>query len=221
MGDDILDCAASVFEVLAKLAPEHRDVLRSQGRAVEIPAGSFLFRPGDRCEGLGFVVDGCIKVSVLSAGGREMVLYRVRPGESCTVTASCLVSDRPFAAQGVAEETVTALAVPRPVFDAFFESSPVFRRFVLEIFSGRITHLMELVNEVAFNKLDQRLASRLIELGPVVSMSHQQLADELGTSREIVSRILESFADAGGVTLGRRRIAVERPELLGVLSSPR
>ena len=214
MSADILERAAAAFEVLARLAPEHRDLVRSQGRTVEMPAGGYLFRPGDRCEGLGFVVEGSVKVSVLSESGREMVLYRVRPGESCTVTASCLVSDTLFAAQGVAEESVTALAMPRPVFDALFESSPVFRRFVLEIFSGRITLLMELVNEVAFNKLDRRLGARLLELGPVVSMSHQELAEELGTTREIVSRILESLADAGAVSLGRRRITVVNRERL-------
>ena len=124
------------------------------------------------------------------------------------------MSDTLFAAQGVAEESVTALAMPRPVFDALFEGSPVFRRFVLEIFSGRITLLMELVNEVAFNKLDRRLGARLLELGPVVSMSHQELAEELGTTREIVSRILESLADAGAVSLGRRRITVVNRERL-------
>lgn len=221
MGGHILDRASESFEVLAQLEPVHRQLVLTQGRRVEMPAGKYLFRPGDRCDGLGFVVEGSIKVSVLSEAGREMVLYRVRPGESCTVTASCLVSDTPFAAQGVAEEAVTALAVPKPVFDALFEASPVFRRFVLEIFSGRIAHLMELVNEVAFNKLDQRLAARLLELGPVVAMSHQELADELGTSREIVSRILESFADAGAVSLGRRRIEVESAELLAGLTAPR
>ena len=117
------------------------------------------------------------------------------------------------------EEPLTAVAIPREFFSRFVERSGVFQEFVLEIFSSRVNHLMELVHEVAFNKLDQRLASRLLDLGPVVTMSHQELAAELGTSREIVSRILESLADEGAVTLGRRRISLDRPELLKVRRS--
>jgi CRP/FNR family transcriptional regulator len=142
------------------------------------------------------------------------VLYRVRPGESCTVTVSCLVSGSPYPATGLVERDLTALAISRSAFRDLVDRSPVFRRFVLEIFSARMTHLMELVHEVAFNKLDQRLASRLLELGPEVGMSHSELADELGTSRVIVSRILESFADEGLVSLGRRLVSVEDPDRL-------
>ena len=169
-------------------------------------AGSWLFRLGDRCEGFGFVLDGSIKVSISSESGREMVLYRVRPGESCTVTVSCLVNDSPYPAEGVAETELEAVSIPRALFGVLVESSQEFRQFVLEIFSSRVNHLMELVNEVAFNKLDRRLASKLLELGPVVTMTHQELAGELGTSREMVSRLLENFADQGLVTLGRKRV---------------
>ena len=102
-----------------------------------------------------------------------------------------------------------------PTAWTMLEQSPIFRSFVLEIFSGRITHLMELVHEVAFNKLDRRLGRRLLELGPVVNLTHQEMADELGTSREIISRILESFADEGAVSLGRKKIVVEDPLALG------
>lgn len=178
-----------------------------------MPSGSWLFRLGDRCEGFGFVIDGCVKVCISSESGREMVLYRVRPGESCTVTVSCLINDRPYPAEGVAEGPLEAVSIPRGLFNDLVGASAVFRQFVLEIFSTRVNSLMELVNEVAFNKLDQRLASRLLELGPVVEMTHQELAGELGTTREMVSRLLENFADQGLVTLGRKRIAIEDPSV--------
>jgi CRP/FNR family transcriptional regulator len=146
--------------------------------------------------------------------GRGLVLYRVGPGESCTVTMSCLISNSPYPATGVVETELQAVVVPKAAFNRQMERSRVFRNFVLEIFSARVVHLMELINQVAFNKLDQRLAGRLLELGPVITMSHQELAEELGTKREIVSRILESLADEGAVLLGRRRIEVTRSELL-------
>jgi len=97
----------------------------------------------------------------------------------------------------------------RSLFNDLVDGSRVFRQFVLEIFSAKVNHLMVLINEVAFNKLHQRLGARLLELGPVVTMTHQELAGELGTSREIVSRLLQNFADEGLVTLGRKRIAIE------------
>lgn len=210
---EFFDRAREVFGVLDRLEPEALERVRLGGQEVRMPAGSWLFRLGDRCEGFGFVVDGCVKVSISSEAGREMVLYRVRPGESCTVTVSCLVNDRPYPADGVAEGELEAVTIPRALFNELVESSTVFRRFVLEIFSTRVTSLMELVNEVSFNKLDRRLAARLVELGPVVSMTHHELATELGTSREMVSRLLENFADQGLVALGRKRIEIEDPDL--------
>jgi CRP/FNR family transcriptional regulator len=211
---DVLARARRAFSLLDGLEPT---VLESFARAageIRLPAGEIMFRPGDGCDAFGFVVDGRVKVGLLSEQGRELVLYRVRPGESCTVTVSCLVSDRPYPALGVVEEDLTALAIPRAAFSDLVDRSPVFRAFVLGIFSARVTHLMALVHEVAFNKLDQRLAARLLELGPVVEMSHGERASELGTSREIVSRLLESLADDGAVSLGRRRIEVSSPALL-------
>lgn len=219
LNPEFFERARATFGVLDRLDPELLERVRAGGQEVRLPSESWLFRLGDRCEGFGFVTDGCVKVSISSDSGREMVLYRVRPGESCTVTVSCLVNDRPYPAEGIAEGALEAISIPRALFNDLVEESPVFRRFVLEIFSTRVNSLMELVNEVAFNKLDQRLASRLVELGPVVTMTHQELAGELGTTREMVSRLLENFADRRLVTLGRKRIEIEDPhqfdELLG------
>jgi CRP/FNR family transcriptional regulator len=202
------DRARATFDVLERLEPESLEKVRARGEEVRMPSNSWLFRMGDRCEGFGFVIDGCIKVCMSSETGREMVLYRVRPGESCTVTVSCLINDQSYPAEGITEGPLEAVSIPRTLFDDLIAQSAVFRKFVLEIFSTRVNYLMELVNEVAFNKLDQRLAARLLELGPVVTMTHQELAGELGTTREIVSRLLEDFADQGIVTLGRKRIEI-------------
>mgnify|MGYP001827996494 FL=1 len=214
LNPEFFNRARAAFAVLDRLEPEALDRVRTGGQEVQMASGNWLFRLGDRCEGFGFVIDGCVKVSISSETGREMVLYRVRPGESCTVTVSCLINDRPYPAEGITEGPLVALSIPRGLFNDLIGTSVVFRKFVLEIFSTRINSLMELVNEVAFNKLDQRLASRLIELGPVVTMTHQELAGELGTSREMVSRLLENFADQGLVTLGRKRIEIEDPRLI-------
>jgi CRP/FNR family transcriptional regulator len=214
LNPDFLDRARGTFGVLDRLEPALLDHVQAGGQEVRMPSGSWLFRLGDPCEGFGFVVDGSVKVSVSSDSGREMVLYRVRPGESCTVTVSCLVNNRSYPAEGIAEGELAAISIPRALFNELVEQSPVFRQFVLEVFGTRVNHLMELINEVAFNKLDQRLASRLLELGPVVTMTHQEIAGELGTSREMVSRLLENFADQGLVTLGRKRIEIADPSVI-------
>jgi CRP/FNR family transcriptional regulator len=206
--------AATTFPVLAELDGDHRRAVVSEGSEVRFDGGSLLFDVGQECEGLGLVLEGSVRVSCLSGGGREIVLYRVRPGETCTITVSCLVSERPFAARGVVEQPTTGLFVPSGTFRRLLRDSNPFRTFVLGIFTARIDHLMELVNEVAFNRLDVRIAARLLELGPVLRMTHQELADEVGSTREMVSRILESFADRGLVTLGRRRIEVRDAEAL-------
>jgi len=218
---ELFERARKAFGVLQHLEPELVERVVLQGTEVRMPEGEKMFHPGDSCDGFGFIVEGSIKVGMSSESGRELVLYRVRPGESCTVTVSCLVNDTPYPASGVVEEALTGVSVPKGLFNELIERSPVFRRFVLEIFSIRTALLLELVNQVAFNKLDQRLAARLLELGPVVAMTHQQLADELGTTREIVSRILESFADQGAVCLERKRISVEDSGLLETYSGAR
>ena len=211
---DFLDRGRGAFAVLARLEPTFVDRLRAEGDGVTLPERTELFRAGDRCEGFGFVLDGSVKVSVLSASGREMVLYRVGRGQSCTVTVSCLINNAPYPATGIVEDSLSAISIPRSLFIELVDGSRVFRQFVLEIFSAKVNHLMVLINEVAFNKLDQRLGARLLELGPVIAMTHQELAGELGTTREIVSRLLENLADQGVVTLGRKRIAIEDPALL-------
>jgi CRP/FNR family transcriptional regulator len=202
------------FAVLGRLSPHHRQLISSRGSMLTIESGRPLFETGDRCEGLGLVVSGCVRVSCISEGGRELVLYRVRAGETCTITASCLLTERTFPAIGTIEQDLIALFIPTEGFRTLLAESPPFRDFVFTIFTSRVDHLMELVNEVAFNRLDTRIASRLLELGPVVRMTHQQLAAEVGSTREMASRILESLADRGLLHLGRKRIEIVDAEAL-------
>jgi len=198
----------SFFSVLAGLSAGHRRLVADTGSCVQGERGATMFTVGDPCIGLTLLIDGCVRVSCVSAAGRELVLYRVRAGESCTINARCLIANEPYPATGVFEEETTALIVSKDTFHHLVGTSDVFRAFVLEIFTAQIDHLMQLVNHVAFEKLDVRIASRLIDLGPVVTKTHQELADEVGSSREMVSRILESFADQGLVSLGRKRIEI-------------
>ena len=205
---ELVELVRRRFAALDRLAPQELETLTAGAVELRRPAGDYIFRCGEGCDGLALLVEGRVRVSLTSAAGRELVLYRVRPGETCVVTANCLVNQTRFPADGQVERAIHALAVPRPAFERLVDTSEAFRAFVFEIFGQRVTDLMELVNEVAFRRLDERLAARLLELGPTVTMSHQELASELGTTREMVSRLLETFAASGAVNLSRRRVDV-------------
>ena len=187
-----------------------------------VPAGTLLFDAGNACQALPLIISGSIRVFKRAENGREISLYRVNPGELCIVTVSCLLGGDSYPATGVSETEVTALALPRPLFLALTESLPSFRQAVFHLFGERITGLMQLVEEIAFRKLDQRLAGLLAARAPLLRGSHQQLADELGSVREIVSRLLKQFEDQGWIRLGREKIEVLDADALGDFSiSPR
>ena len=144
-----------------------------------------------------------------SASGRELMLYRVAPGGSCIITSSCLLGHSDYNARGIAETPLRLLLVPAPAFAQLMLDHPPFRDFVFHLFAERIAELMQLVEEVAFTRLDQRLARLILAQDrAVLNVTHQQLADELGSVREIVSRLLKGFAEQGLVALGREQLTV-------------
>jgi CRP/FNR family transcriptional regulator len=147
-------------------------------------------------------------VTKTSPSGREIVLYRVSPGEACILSGGCLLSDTDYAANGTAETDVTLLRIPPHLFQQLMLQYPPFRRFVFDMYGARLAEMMELIEEVAFRKLDTRLARLLVQRGPVVHATHQNLADELGSVRVFVSRLLRNFEERGWVRLERERINV-------------
>jgi CRP/FNR family transcriptional regulator len=131
----------------------------------------------------------------------------VLPGESCIISSSCLLGHMDYNARGMTEGETTLGLLPRPFFDELMAEA-VFRDFVFHLFSERVADLMQLVEEVAFRKLDQRLAGLLLGKGKLVHATHQQLADELGSVREMISRLLKGFATQGLVKLGREQVEI-------------
>ncbi|MGB8250895.1 MAG: Crp/Fnr family transcriptional regulator, partial [Azonexus sp.] len=143
------------------------------------------------------------------ASGRELMLYRVTPGGSCIITSSCLLGHSDYNARGIAESPLSLLLMPASVFGQLMLDHTPFRDFVFHLFAERIGELMQLVEEVAFARLDQRLAKLLVARNDAtLNITHQQLADELGSVREIVSRLLKGFAAQGLVSLGREQLTI-------------
>lgn len=199
---------------LTSLPAAELETVARQAIAMTAPAGALLFDTGHACQALPLVLSGSIRVFKRAESGREISLYRVRQGELCIVTISCLLGSDAYPATGVAETEVTAIALPRPLFLRLTETHPPFRQAVFHLFAERLSGLMQLVEEVSFRKLDQRLAALLVTRAPLIQGSHQQLADELGSVREIVSRLLKQFEEQGWLSLGRERVEVLAPDAL-------
>ena len=210
MNPDIGKTAREVRELYPALAGLDDAALGSvleHAQVVHLPAGTSLFGEGSPCRQFPLVLEGSIRVAKASEG-RELQLYRVTPGESCVLTGGCLVGGRDYPANGVVERDARLVVLPKPVFDQLLGSHAPFRQYVFSLFAERLTDLMALVEAVAFHKLDRRLAAALLGRGRIVALTHQQLADELGSVREIVTRVLRGFADQGWVQSTRGAIEV-------------
>jgi CRP/FNR family transcriptional regulator len=202
----LIDRLLPLYPVLIELPADLRSrVLRDESRLLNAPAGSVLFDEGAPCQGFPLLLSGEIRVARGSPQGRALELYRVTPGELCVASTSCLFGQAPLVAHGVAVSACELLALSPHGFEQWVEFEP-FRRFVMGIFADRLADLMSLAEAVAFQRLDQRLAAALLGHGPSIQATHQSLADELGTVREIVTRLLKRFERSGWVQLRRERI---------------
>jgi CRP/FNR family transcriptional regulator len=196
------------YPMLQELAVAELEAMLSAARLLQFPAGTVMFDENQPCQGFPLLLSGSLRVIKSAANGRELQLYRVITGESCILTSSCLLGDTRYQARGIVEEPLEMVLLPAAAFHVLLGSNDAFRRYVFHLFTERLTGLMELVTAVAFQKLDQRLAVLLVGKSGTLHVTHQALADELGSAREMVSRLLKGFAEQGWVKLGREQITV-------------
>lgn len=189
-------------------------------RTVDVPAGTRLFAHGTDCTHFVRLRAGQVRVQTVSPQGREIVLYRVHPGESCIMTNACLMSHRAYAAEGVAETGCTLEMLSQGDFDRLMQQSAAFRQWLFASCGERLVELMLLFENVAFQRIDIRLAARLLETGQdSLALTHQQLAADLGSSREVISRQLKEFERRGWLRLGRASLEVLDPQALRTLAN--
>jgi CRP/FNR family transcriptional regulator len=205
--DNIETELRGLYPALDSLEKSRLEAVLERAQVLSLPAGTPLFGEGSVCRQFPLVLEGSIRVAKVGEG-RELQLYRVTRGESCVLTSSCLVGGRDYPATGMVESDVRLVVLPKLVFEELMASHAPFRQYVFGLFAERLTDLMGLVEAVAFHKLDRRVASALLGHGRVVETTHQQVADSVGSVREIVTRVLRSFADQGLVKLGRGSIEV-------------
>lgn len=204
----------SLYPALAELPTQLRDdTLARHAQAVTVPAGQLLFDEGSPCQGFPMLLSGEVRVARGAPSGRSLELYRVVPGELCVASTAGLFGQSLLMAHGVTVQA-TELVVLSPAGFERWTAEPGFRRFVFGLFADRLGDLMALAEAVAFQRLDQRLASALLGHGSVVLGTQQALADELGTVREIVTRLLKRFERSGWVAIGRERVEILDPAAL-------
>ena len=175
-----------------------------------IPAGKQIYSEGDDCSAIAFVLSGEIRVFKTGQTGREITLYEIGPGETCILNASCILSGRSYPANAVALTDVDVFLVPSAAFRRLVDEHEQMRDFVFTLLSRRLSDVMELVEEVAFGRMDERLMEYLIEKSAdgKLETTHQKIAGDLGTSREVVSRLLKDLERKKTVRLSRNSISL-------------
>lgn len=191
---------------LAGLGESGAAALFGAAAVVHLDAGDTVFHAGAECRHFLIITQGSVRVTLNALSGRSVTLYRLEPGDTCVLTTSCLMSSRRYPAEARTETPVAALAMGRSTFDRGLEESAPFRRFVLDSFSRRLAGVIERMESVALTPVEARLAALLLALGRgngEVAITHQSLAEELGTAREVISRHLKRLEGAGMLSLGR------------------
>jgi CRP/FNR family transcriptional regulator, anaerobic regulatory protein len=188
---------------------------------VKVPPGTVIFERGGACSGVALVGDGSVRVYVSSESGREVTLYHVGPGGTCPVNLLSTLLDKAAPARAVVETSLEALMLPGALFRSWMDTQPVARRFVLDAMSDRLIDIMQQVQEITFGKLDRRLIEFLTarferseQHPPELHATHEQIASELSTAREVVSRLLREFERTGALDLGRGCVTLRDKNLL-------
>jgi CRP/FNR family transcriptional regulator len=206
--------------------PELQRAIIEAATVVHLEAGTYFLREGDSCAHFAILVSGKIRVFKLAESGQEITLYHVGAGDICPLNVACILSDRPVPAMARIEEDVEAVIVPAGTFRLWMAEHESLRTFVFQMFASRLGEVMSLVEEVAFRRMDQRLARRLEELileeggtRGSVEITHAEIAADLGTAREVVSRLLKEFERLGAISLSRGRIGLRDAAVLHKIAS--
>ncbi|MCK4834554.1 MAG: Crp/Fnr family transcriptional regulator [Gammaproteobacteria bacterium] len=208
---------------LEKTADDTVRLLFDNASVISLPEDSTVFHQGDACSNYLIILDGKVKVFTRAENGREILLYRLFTGDACVLTTSCLFGKKNYPAEGKTETPVTALAIPATQFNNALQQSTTFREMVFSAFSSHLSDLITLVEEVAFGKIDVRLAKHLLSQcdddNTLVS-THQNIATELGSAREVISRQLKELESKDYIIINRGNIKIVNQTALEAIANP-
>jgi CRP/FNR family transcriptional regulator len=202
---------ARALPLLQRADPQLAREFRQAAFFSRIPAGRDVFVEGDRADAIALLLSGVVRVYKISETGREITLYRFGLGESCILTANAILSRQSFPAIATVEQEAEAVMIPADAFRDWVRRYDLWREFIFDLLSQRLASVMEIVDEVAFHRMDTRLASFLLERSRIqnpIRITHQEIAAELGSSREVISRLLEDFAGQGIIRAARGAVEI-------------
>ncbi|GAB4334866.1 MAG: Crp/Fnr family transcriptional regulator [Desulfobulbaceae bacterium] len=208
------DELTGLFPFLRRVGPSSMEGIIREGTVRTLPVASRIYWEGDACTHIAFVLDGEIRVFKTADSGREITLYEIGPGETCILNASCIFSGKGYPAEAVSLTEVRILLLPATIFRECVNTDEAFRSFVFSLLSDRLATMFALIEEVVFGNLEARLLEYLVEKSEdnVLRATHLAVANDLGTSREVVSRLLKDLERRGRVRLARNRITlVDQP----------
>lgn len=208
---------ASLYPVLSQLPASLQHAFADGSFPVQAEADAILFDVDATIQSFLLLTEGSVRV-IWPGHERELLLYRVQPGSCCVISICHLLGNTRYRARAQVESAIRGIALPQPLFQAMLEQSPSFSLFILNIFSDRYTQVLELLERVTSMRLDGRLARLLAYRGPVIRTTHLELADELGSVREVISRILKDFEARGFIKLERGLIEVLDQDMLQKIS---
>jgi len=206
--------------ILQQAEPQFVRKFQQVATIAKIPAGHDVFLEGDRVDAIALLISGVVRVYKIGATGREITLYRFGNGQSCILTANAILSQKTFQAIATVEKDAEAVMIPAATFRDWVMHYDLWREFVFDLLSQRLSTMMEIVDEIAFRRMDARIASFLLTRARAqnpMRITHQEIASELGSSREVVSRLLEDFSERGLIHSSRGEIEVLDEEGLNSL----
>lgn len=195
-----------------KIEPKDLEFFRKESILKSVKKGSMLLYPGADCDYLPFMLTGNIKVHRTAENGREIILYHINSGESCILSALGILNDTVFPVSAIIEQSGDVLLVPARLLKTLVDNYSGWRNYVFSLYNKRFIVVLELIDEILFRKLDIRLAKFLItnkdSKNKIFNMTHQSLAEELGSSREVISRILKTLSSKKLITYQRNEISI-------------
>ncbi|MFA5215719.1 Crp/Fnr family transcriptional regulator [Sulfuricurvum sp.] len=199
------------YQFFQSLEPESLEKVCSEAKKVSLGVGTFLYYQGDINQGILFLTKGCVKVFLHAdeIGKGEITLYYITPGEQCLVNTLSTISQTPATATAIVDESIEGWLVPTDTIRWLINNSPAYRDFKISFCAERLTQIMHLVEELRFKRMDQRLLNWLFVQGrDTIRTTHEQIAQILGTSREVISRILKNLEKEGVISMGRGFIKI-------------
>lgn len=201
------------FKFFNKLPNDQKSQFLESASIITLNKKEIIMNEGSICKGMIFVISGSIRVYKLSEEGKEVTLYRIGMGETCILTISCILGSSNYQAIAQVEEDANVLFIPENMFKEIFAKSHIVQKFIFDTLSLRLEEVMYIVEEIAFQRKDKRIANFLLDrfeqsTDGIIRITHEEIASELGTAREVVSRLLKDFEYKGAVSLSRGKIKI-------------